>query len=440
VGPHEILNRIARKVSGSTRDLQIYIHIPFCSSKCLFCDWVVEVPTTQLLGGREARSQYVDRLCQQISFYGPHLTDLGYRPKFIYWGGGTPTRLDASDLERIIASLHESFDLSALAQHTLETTPNDLTAEKADRLKSCGVDRVSVGVQSFNAQQLRTSGRSHSAHDAVRSLEILRTAGIHNINIDLISGFPGERREWFEDSLRATVDLAPTHVTVYSYRATPQTRMAMQIEQGHKQALSVEEMIDAYEFAQTTLAGGGYEEYLYNCFAPSEQHRFTAGMYGYGLEGETIGFGSGASSTIGCHYFLNEKENFGNYLAAPCNFDIVEPYDYTAVRILLDLIGNGLMTWDGLQFDRFRRISGCDFERVMELPGVRGWFRYLANCGAEFQWKDDRVMIDKALIPRVYITHLHYSNNPYIRQETGVRPDGPLTTICNAAGGTENLN
>jgi len=416
--PQELLSRIAGVATAqSPRDLEIYIHIPFCSSKCLFCDWVVEVPVTQLLGGPVARGKYVDSLCQQISFYGPQLTQLGYRPKYIYWGGGTPTRLEAGEMSRIVDALHEAFDLSAVVQHTLESTPNDITAEKAENLKRCGVNRVSIGVQSFNPYQLRTSGRSHSAEDAIRSIGIVRNAGIDNINIDLISGFPGEQREWFEESLRKTMDLQPRHITVYSYRATPHTRMAMQIEQGFKAALTVEEMIASYEHAQAILEKAGYHEYLYNCFARKPEDQFEAGLYGYSLQGETIGLGSGASSILGYHYLLNEKENFHAYMEDPCHFDIVIPFDYSAVRILVDAAGNALMTREGLNFDRFRRLTGCDFKQAMEVPGVRGWFRYLANCGAVFQWERDRVFIDERLIHRVYLTHLYYSNNPDIRQE-----------------------
>src|SRR5258708_7172191 len=107
--PQELLSRIAgAAAAGSPTDLEIYIHIPFCSSKCLFCDWVVEVPTSQLLGGPPKRAEYVNRLCEQISFYGPQLTQLGYRPKYVYWGGGTPTRLEAPDTARIVDTLHEA--------------------------------------------------------------------------------------------------------------------------------------------------------------------------------------------------------------------------------------------------------------------------------------------------------------------------------------------
>lgn len=416
--PQALLSRIAAAASGATpRDLEIYLHIPFCSSKCLFCDWVVEVPTLQLLAGPVLREQYVDRLCGQILFFGPPLTQLGYRPKFIYWGGGTPTRLEPAETTRIVEALHDAFDLSGVAQHTMESTPNDLTPEKAENLKRCGIDRVSVGVQSFNAFQLRTSGRSHSGEDAVRAVEMLRAAGLANINIDLISGFPGEKREWFEDTLQRTLALQPTHITVYSYRATPQTRMAMQVEKGLKTALKLDEMIAAYEHAQAVLEGAGYHEYLYNCFARTEEDRFNVGLYGYGLQGETIGFGSGASSIIGHHYLLNEKEKYREYLERPCHFDVVIPFDYSEVTILSDVAGNGLMTRDGVCFDRFRRLTGCDFECAMKTPGLRGWLRYLANCGAVFRWERDRVFIDPQLIHRVYLTHLYYSNDPRMRNE-----------------------
>jgi len=424
--PHEFLSCVAGAARAkSTQDLEIYIHIPFCSSKCLFCDWVVEVPTPQLLSGPARRAEYVKRLCEQISFYGPPLTQLGYRPKYIYWGGGTPTRLDPEETIRIVETLHESFNLSGLKQHTLESTPNDMTPEKAENLKRCGIDRVSVGVQSFNAFQLRTSGRSHSAEDGVRCLAMLRAAGIENINIDLISGFPGEKSEWFHETLQRTIDLGPTHITVYSYRATPLTRMAMQIEQGVKAPLTIEEMVEAYEYAQNMLQKAGYGEYLYNCFARKKEDQFDAGLYGYGLEGETIGFGSGASSIVGHHYARNEKENYNSYLQQPCDFDIVAAYDYSAVRILADVAGNALMTRHGLDFDRFEKLTGCDFQRVIQIPGIRGWFRYLTNCGAVFRWERDRVLIDERLIHRVYITHLYYSNNPHIRQEQPATPSSP---------------
>jgi oxygen-independent coproporphyrinogen-3 oxidase len=359
----------------------------------------------------------VDRLCQQIAFYGPQLTQLGYRPKFIYWGGGTPTRLDAAQTARVVSTLHASFDLSGLVQHTLESTPNDLTPEKAQNLKRCGIDRVSIGVQSFNAFQLRTSGRSHSADDAVNAVRMLRDAGIENINIDLISGFPGETREWFDETLQRTIDLSPSHVTVYSYRATPRTLMAMHIEQGIKAALTVDEMIAAYEHARATLGGAGYHEYLYNCFARTPGDYSKVSEYGYGLHGETIGFGSGASSIIGRHYLLNEKENYQTYLQNPLQFDVVIPFDYSQVTILTDVTGNALMTRDGLHFDRFHRLTGCELLRAMEVPGIRGWFRYLANCGAFLRWEAHRVSLDPASIHRVYLTHLHYSNNPALRKE-----------------------
>ncbi len=208
--------------------------------------------------------------------------------------------------------------------------------------------------------------------------------------------------------------------------------MAMQIEQGVKAALPVDEMIATYEYAQAVLGEAGYREYLQHCFARTPEEQFKVGLYGYGLQGETIGFGSGASSIIGHHYLLNEKENYQVYLERPREFDVIIPFDYSTVTILADVAGNALMTRDGLYFDRFERITGCDFNRVMAVPGVRGWFRYLANCGAELTWEPDRVYLDERLIHRVYLTHLYYSNNPEIRKEPAadVRPAPAITTIA----------
>lgn len=424
--PESLISAIARSSEKEcNRDLEIYIHIPFCSSKCHFCDWVVEVPTRQLLAGHSVRGQYVDRLCEQISFYGPQLMQIGYRPKYIYWGGGTPTRLEPDETNRIIDVLEESFDLSGLEQHTMESTPNDITPEKAANLKQRGVDRVSVGVQSFDAFQLRTAGRAHSAEQAVGAVAILRDAGIDNINIDLISGFPGEKRESFEATMDQALKLDPPHVTIYSYRATPETRMAIQVASGFRQLTTLEHMIDSYEYAQELLDRAGYREYLYNCFAREERYQFKVGLFGYGLRGDTIGFGSGASSTIGHHFLLNEKENQHLYMKNPLAFDMTLQYGPSQITILTDAIGNALMTNDGLRFDRFKRLTGCEFNEIYALPGIQGWFKYLKNCGAEFRWEQERLYLTPGTIPRIYLSHLFYSNNPEIREKRERRTETP---------------
>ncbi|MGH3995525.1 MAG: radical SAM protein, partial [Pseudonocardiaceae bacterium] len=219
MNPYDLVAAIDEVVSEDPdKHLALYVHIPFCASKCHFCDWVVDVPVSRLRGGADDRAPYIAALCEQLRCYGPLLTTMGYRPQVMYWGGGTPTRLSPDELRTVATALRESFDLSQLRQWSMETTPNDLTAEKLATMREVGVDRVSVGVQSFDAYQLRRSGRVHTGDDCVRAVELLRAAGIDNFNLDLISSFPGEDLDAFAATLEAALALNPPHVSVYPYR------------------------------------------------------------------------------------------------------------------------------------------------------------------------------------------------------------------------------
>src|SRR6266700_79937 len=121
IPPDSLFEMVGAELRGpGPRDLLIYLHIPFCSSKCHFCDFVADLDVPDLLSGSGVRGRYVSALCRQISDYGPRLSDLGYRPRLVYWGGGTPSRLEPAELERIISTLAESFDLGGVEEHSFE--------------------------------------------------------------------------------------------------------------------------------------------------------------------------------------------------------------------------------------------------------------------------------------------------------------------------------
>jgi len=159
------------------RSLAIYLHVPFCASKCHFCDWVVDVPVARLRSTEDDRRGYVDALCRQIRYYGPLLTGLGYRPAVMYWGGGTPTRLNPSEMRAIAAAIDDGFDRSELVQWSMETTPNDLTADKLVAMRELGVNRVSVGAQSsIPSSCAGPGGRTPPSRPSRRSRCCARTA------------------------------------------------------------------------------------------------------------------------------------------------------------------------------------------------------------------------------------------------------------------------
>ncbi|GAA0493368.1 radical SAM protein [Streptomyces sp. NPDC046215] len=410
MGPLPLLQAV-REALGDERDprLALYVHVPFCSSKCHFCDWVTDIPVQRLRSGSTQRSPYVTALCDQIRFYGPQLTRLGYRPEVMYWGGGTPTRLTGAEMTAVRNALDDAFDLSELRQWSVETTPNDLRPDTLETMRELGVTRVSVGVQSLNPYQLRKAGRAHSREQALAAVPMLRRAGIDEFNVDLISSFPGEARESFEETLRTVLALDPPHVSVYPYRATPKTVMAMQLDREFVEAHDQHSMIDSYEMAMDLLGAAGYHEYCHGYWVRDARHEDQDGNFKYDLAGDKIGFGSGAESIIGHHLLWNENSKYAQYLLSPRDFSSAHRFSADAPDRLTAPVGGALMTREGVDFARFRRLTGLDFQQVRATPYFVRWFGLLERCGGRFVETGHSLRLDRATIHRAYITHLAYT-------------------------------
>lgn len=391
------------------RALALYVHIPFCSAKCHFCDWVADVPVSRLRSPESGRRDYVSALRQQISRYGPLLTQMGYRPVCMYWGGGTPARLTEGEILSVAAALDDAFDLSGLAQWSMETTPYDLTAAKLEAARAAGVDRISLGVQSFDPDQLRRSGRRHTPGQNVSAVAMIRAAGFGNFNVDLICGFPGERLASLRDTLAQAIALDPPHISVYPYRATPKTVMAMQLERGIMEAFTPAVMIDAYELAVTMLGRAGYYEYCHGYWVRSREHEDIDGNYKYDLTGDKIGFGSGAESIIGHHLLWNENGKYSEYLAHPDRFTSARRFSLREPQYLTAPIGGALMTREGIVFERFSRLTGLSFHDLRQTTQLRRWLEMLADCGGRFVEDHTSLRLAPDTIHRAYINHLAYT-------------------------------
>ena len=407
----QVVEAVAAELdSAGERPLELYVHVPFCASKCHFCDWVTDIPVHRLRSGRAERAPYVESLCRQIRYYGPQLGRLGYRPRVMYWGGGTPTRLDPNEMQAVHRALAESFDLSGLVQWSMETTPNDLTAERLEAMCHLGVNRVSVGVQSLDREQLRRAGRAHGPEQALAAVGLLRSAGIENFNVDLISSFPGERGT---ESLAATLDgilaLDPPHVSVYPYRATPKTVMAMQLDRDVLRAWDVGSMIEAYELAMARLTAAGYHEYCHGYWVRRAEDEDQDGNYKYDLAGDKIAFGSGTESVLGHHLLLNPSAGNAAYLADPTAFQRVERFSLDRPETLTALVGGALMTREGVDYGRFHALTGFDFLLLRRTPHFTAWLRLLEECGGRFLENERGFMMERSSIHRAYIRHLAYT-------------------------------
>lgn len=415
----EVVERIGPRVDGKRfKDLLIYVHIPFCTSKCHFCDWVSGIEVHDLTAKGGVRSEYVSALCKQIEFYGPRLMEMGYVPRHVYWGGGTPSRLATDEIERICHALSASFDLSSVVQWSVETSPETLTMDKLHLLRASGVDRISMGVQSFDETQLRRAGRAHSATQAMEAMGMIRDAGFPSYNIDLIAGFPEEDTEAFAQGMEQTMALAPPHVTLYMYRGPATTVMAQQANKGYRPTTALQQMREARRIGMAAFDSHGYEEYMTMYFARGKQHRYLGELHYFGMEGDYIGFGDGAHSVLGHHYLRNASPvlgkggaNLRRYIADPITIDICEVHT-TPQRLdrLRPLLIEAMLTEAGIQFDRFQDRFGFPFQEIRRDRQIVRMLEYYEGCGAVFEEDDVRLRVSAATRAEAFIRHTTQAN------------------------------
>ena len=374
-----------------SKRLLIYLHVPFCSSKCHFCDWVVGYPTPDLVNTGGLRQQYVDALCAQIRSYGPRLAELGYQVTNIYWGGGTPTRLAPEQLARIQSELDAVFDLSPVVEHTAECSPETVTSQHLETWLRAGLTRISVGVQSFDDDVLRRMGRAHNASGAVEALALFRKTGLRNFNIDLITGFPDQRTEVVIESIRQTIDLGVPHVSLYMFREfSPELVAVGQVRQGHRVQTPRQQRAETYMKAKAVLEAAGYEEYVVGYFALKPEFRFDGEQYYFSLAGDYFGFGAGASSTIGRFSLRSgDSSRYGGaqvraFIAQPTRM-LAAPLESLPDALYLSAYFKVFATREGVRFTRWSDQFGFDFRIFRaERPAIQAWFTEQESGGACF--------------------------------------------------------
>ena len=231
----------------------LYLHIPFCKSRCVYCGFY---STTD----ESLRQQYVDALCGELALRRGYLAD-GWHT--VYLGGGTPSQLSAAQLERLFAAI----DTSAAVEVTMECNPDDITPDYARIIAALPVNRVSMGAQTFSDDRLRFLRRRHTAAEVAVAVDRLRQVGIDNISIDLMYGFPGETlADWQADIARA-VDLEVEHLSAYSLMYEEGTPLYRLMEQGKVRETDEELSRRMFEVLSDRMAEAGYEHYEISNFA-----------------------------------------------------------------------------------------------------------------------------------------------------------------------------
>jgi oxygen-independent coproporphyrinogen-3 oxidase len=250
--------------------LGLYISVPFCRTKCSYCNFASDVFSRAMF------QRYLDRLCADMAHASETAETLGGRfersVNSVYMGGGTPTVLDVTQLQRLFVTIAQHFELSADAEITVECAPGTLTPPKVAALAGRGVNRVSLGVQSFVDQEARAVGRLHTRAVVLEDIARLRANGITNINIDLIAGLPHQTAESWEVSLSEVIATGAPHVSVYMLEIDEDSRLGRELIAGgtkyHAHFAPDEDLTaDLYETACARLAAAGIAQYEISNFA-----------------------------------------------------------------------------------------------------------------------------------------------------------------------------
>lgn len=392
--------------------ISLYLHIPFCHAKCHYCDF------NSYAGMLGLRERYMAALLDEIRLSGAQARLPNGQPRrcrTIFLGGGTPSLLTSEQVAAILSAAHDAFAVDTDAEITLEANPGTLEYGHLDELRAVGVNRLSMGAQSFDPDLLRWMGRIHSPEEIEIAFHSARNAGFTSVNLDFIYALPGQSLDTWSATLDRALELAPEHLSLYSLIVEEGTPLFRWVEQGRVQPAEEDMAADMYELAQSRLAEAGYHHYeISNWALPGHECRHNL-TYWHNLP--YIGLGAGAHGSY-AHQRYSEARPIHDYIArvratAPTDAppDHTRPVSVSSERLLsrtlptpepkvewlpspklpsaatveVEVIQRnlemaetailGLRLVDGVDLRVFERRFGCDFEQVFgaQLAEVRSF-------------------------------------------------------------------
>ena len=357
----------------------LYIHIPFCVRKCLYCDFYSiptgKGPVSRRLNELEMEHQpdFIDALERELAAVTKELV-----PDTVFIGGGTPTELSDRDFQRMFDVVHRHIDLNRVTEWTCESNPGTLTEAKVDIMLASGVNRVSLGVQSLTPSVLEFVGRIHSPEEAVEGYELLRRKNVRNINLDFMYGIPGQTLDDIERDLTRAIALGPEHLACYCLIFEDGTPLTELRNKGYLKEVDDDTELRQYEVVRGLLTGAGYEHYEISNYAKPGYH--SAHNTLYWSAGEYIGCGPSAHSHWKGRRFGNIR-SLDQYnqrmLAGESVLHFEEQLDPEAhAREALVMY---LRLMHGVTRDEFRQKTGFDYQDL---------------CGKEIAWLTEIGMLE----------------------------------------------
>jgi len=331
----------------------MYIHIPFCIKKCNYCDFF-SLP----LGDQSFLDKYTQALLNEIKIRGQQIPSV--QLESIYLGGGTPSLLNGQQLKSILQTVTNEFILLPGAEISLEANPATLDNAKLAQMEEAGINRISLGVQSFYNDELALLGRVHNADAVMESIELLHSRGWKNFNLDLIYGLPGQSLDKWMQSLKRAVDCSPSHLSMYLLQLEEQTPMGKDVAGGRLKMLDEDDEWYMFDQAMEYLEGKGLEHYeISNFCRPGYECRHNLR---YWQAEEYLGLGAGAVSFINGSRFINEPQlqQYIDALSTSKQWPVKELEDMSGRELMIDALILGLRLCAGINLDQFKQRFGVD--------------------------------------------------------------------------------
>jgi oxygen-independent coproporphyrinogen-3 oxidase len=354
-----------------------YVHIPFCRRRCFYCDFPVFVVGNNSRGENSGTiGEYVEVLCQEIRIAPTYSQPL----ETIFFGGGTPSLLSIEQLQRILITLEKRLGMTSRVEISMEIDPGTFDLAHIAGYCSLGVNRVSLGVQAFQEELLKTAGRSHTLIDIITAIDLIHQVEIPEFSLDLISGLPHQCLEQWQDSLTQAIAASPTHISIYDLTIEPGTAFNRYYKPGDHPLPTDEATVKMYQLGQKTLTNAGYEHYEISNYAQIGhqcQHNRV-----YWQNRPYYGFGMGAASyTQGKRFTRPRKtQEYYQWLKAGAVIDCeVTPQ----ADVLLETLMLGLRLAEGVSLNSLAaKFGNHQIEKIqscLQPNFAQGWVKIVKD-------------------------------------------------------------
>lgn len=378
---NDIGQRITRQLAldETGRDFVLYLSVPFCRVRCLSCPYFVDLLSPRDPHDKESR--YVEAVVSDIERWASYRRFQTGTLRAVYLGGGTGSILRTENLKRIVDAIHLNFPVAPDLEMTLEGNARDYDEEKLDYVAESPINRTSLGVQSFDAELLKTIGSPHAAEQSTRVITGMLERGLQNVQIDMMYNLPGHRREVWQADLARLRDLDVKHLTTYLYRIHPDTPQAKLINVGKVPPLLDKESAyvkNMYEDLLETTSKAGFSMYMFDHFCrPGWENVYNEWTFKQNTIVEVLGVGPGAYSYINDYRFGTDKDVEG-YIAASARGEhlITAVSDQLSAQVRKERYIINVLQYMRLDLDDYRRAFGtelaADFPRVVQRLTDRG--------------------------------------------------------------------